>query len=62
MEIKNKIKKQHRTCLTHTSVSLTHQCLMNNCHLVQSIVSTTTITLKIFRHTQFNTNTNIDKS
>ena len=39
-------QQQHKTCLTHTPVSLTYQCLMNNCHLAQSLLSTATITLK----------------
>ena len=42
----NNKQQQHKTCLTHTPVSLTCQCLMNNCHLAQSLLSTATITLK----------------
>ena len=42
----NNKQQQHKTCLTHTPVSLTYQCLMNNCHLAQSLLSTATITLK----------------
>ena len=53
----NNRQQQHKTCLTHTPVSLIYQCLMNNCHPAQPLLSTATITLKAL-----DTNTYIDKS